>query len=158
MKILIFAGAGTSVELGVPAMRGMVVRLSEYFQERQLAPALAAKLTEFLKDRSYDMEELIEQLDQMTAATNAYTRWGTTPTVAIEGLGVFRQEAEWFVHHICERTEASNAVLMWGAALDALAGYHAVIATTNYDRSIEIAAARRNVKLYDGFADFGEDE
>jgi hypothetical protein len=158
VKVLVFGGAGTSVELGVPAMRGMVVRLSEYFEERQLAPALAAKLTEFLKDPNYDMEQLIEQLDHMTAATDAYARWGTTPIAAIEGLGVFRQEAEWFVNHICERVEAANAVLMWGATLDALTGYHAVIATTNYDRAIEIAAARRNVKLYDGFANFGEDE
>lgn len=158
MKILVFAGAGTSVELGVPAMRGMVVRLSEHFQECQLAPVLASKLTEFLKDPNYDMEQLIEQLDHMTAATDAFARWGTPPAATIQGLGVFRQEAEWFVNHVCERVEAANAVLMWGAALDALAGHHAVIATTNYDRAIEMAAARRNVKLYDGFANFGEAE
>ena len=60
MKILVFAGAGTSVELGVPAMRAMVVRLSEHLKERQLAPALSAKLSEFLQDPVYDMEQLIE--------------------------------------------------------------------------------------------------
>lgn len=158
MRILVFSGAGTSVELGVPAMRDMVVRLNEYFKERQLTPALADKLTEFLKDPSYDMEQLIEQLDQMTAGTDAFTRWGTTLIAPIEGFGVFRQEAEWFVNHVCERVEAGNANLMWGASLEALAGHHAVIATTNYDRAIEMAAARRNIKLYDGFADFGEDE
>ncbi len=158
MKILIFGGAGTSVELGVPAMRAMVVRLREHFQERQLAPTLVAKLTEFLEDPKYDMEQLLEQLDHMTAATDAYARWGTTPAANIEGLGVLRQEAEWFVNHVSERVEAAKAVLMWGAALDALASHQAVIATTNYDRAIEIAAARRNLKLYDGFADFGVDE
>ncbi|MGI8732831.1 MAG: SIR2 family protein [Pyrinomonadaceae bacterium] len=158
MKVLIFGGAGTSVELGVPAMRDMVVRLNEYFAERKLAPTPADKLTEFLKDPSYDMEQLIEELDHMTAANSAYAHWGTTPTAVIEGLSVFRQEAEWFVNHMCERVDASHANLMWGATLDALAGHRAVIATTNYDRAIEIAAARRNLKLYDGFADFGEDE
>jgi hypothetical protein len=158
VKILVFAGAGASVELGIPAMRDMVVRLSEHLQERHLAPALEAKLTEFLKDPRYDMEQLIEQLDHMTAATDAFAQWGTTPTASPEGLSVLRQEAEWFVNHVCERVEAADAVLMWGAALDALAGHQAVIATTNYDRAIEIAAARKNVKLYDGFADFGDDE
>ena len=158
MKVLIFGGAGTSVELGVPAMRNMVERLSEYFKERQLTPALADKLTELLKDPNYDLEHLIEQLDHMTAATDAYAQWNSTAVAPIKGLGIFRQEAEWFVNHICERVEAADAVLMWGATLIALAGHHVVIATTNYDRAIEIAAARCTVKLYDGFADFGEDE
>ena len=94
----------------------------------------------------------------MAAGTDAYARWGTTPIADIEGLGIFRQEAEWFVNHVCERVEAVNSVLMWGATLDALVAHHAVIVTTNYDRAIEIASARRNVKLCDGFTDFGEDE
>lgn len=158
MKILVFAGAGASVELGVPAMRDMVVRLSEHLQERHLAPALATKLTEFLKNPGYDIEQLIEQLDHMTAATGAFAQWGTTPAAPLEGLSILRQEAEWFVNHVCERIEATNAVHMWGPTLDALTGHHAVIATTNYDRAIEIAAARKNVNLYDGFADFGDDE
>jgi hypothetical protein len=139
-------------------MRDMVVRLSEHLQERHLAPALAAKLIEFLKDPQYDIEQLIEQLDHMTAATGAFAQWGTTPTASLDGLSVLRQEAEWFVNHVCERIEAGNAVHMWGPTLDALTGHHAVIATTNYDRAIEIAAARKNVNLYDGFADFGDDE
>lgn len=158
MKILVFTGAGASVELGVPAMRDMAVRLNEHLQERHLAPGLAAKLTEFLKDPKYDMEQLIEQLDNMTAATPAFAQWGATSTASPEGLRVLRQEAEWFVNHICERVEAAAAVHMWGPLLEALAGHNTVIATTNYDRAIEIAAARKNVKLYDGFSDFGEDE
>jgi len=158
VKILVFAGAGASVELGVPAMRDMVVRLSEHLQERHLAPALARKLKEFLKDSAYDIEQLIEQVDHMTAATGAFAQWGTTPAAPLEGLGILRQEAEWFVNHICERIEAATAVQLWGPTLDALTDHHAVIATTNYDRAIEIAAARKDVKLYDGFADFRDDE
>ncbi len=139
-------------------MRAMVVGLREHFEERQLAPALTAKLAEFLKDPKYDMEQLIEQLDHMTLANDAFAHWGTASPTHPEGLSVFRQEAEWFVNHICERVEAASAVLMWGAALDALSHHQTVIATTNYDRAIEIAGARRHVKLYDGFTDFGDDE
>lgn len=158
MRILIFGGAGTSVELGIPAMRGMVVGLREYIEERHIAPALAAKLATLLQDPTYDMEHLIEQLDHISAAADAYAEWGPTPAMALEGLRVFRQEAEWFVNHVCERVQATDATLMWGATLDALARHHAVIATTNYDRAIEMAAARRDVEIYDGFADFGDDE
>lgn len=158
MKVLIFAGAGTSVELGVPAMRDMVLRLIEHFEERPVTRALADKLVGFLKDPTYDIERLIEELDHMSAANEAYAHWGTAPAATIEGLTLFRQEAEWFVNHVCERVEASSAALMWGATLDALMPHKAVVITTNYDRAIEMAATRRGIQLYDGFTDFGEDE
>ena len=63
------------------------------------------------------MEQLIQQLDHMTLANDAFAHWGTASPTDPEGLSVFRQEAEWFVNHICERVEAASAVLMWGAAL-----------------------------------------
>jgi hypothetical protein len=159
VNILLFAGAGASVELGVPAMRSMVIRLGEHYAERRLSPELLGKLAELVKDPKYDMESLIEELDHMTSAGEAFTQWGAgSSTAPVEELRVFRQEAEWFVNHMCERVEAERASLMWGPTLSALPGHEVVIATTNYDRAVEIAGNRVDVPLFDGFADFAHDE
>jgi hypothetical protein len=121
VNILIFAGAGTSVELGVPAMRDMALRLAEHLLERRLVPELVSKFTELLRNAGYDIEDLIEELDHMTSAIDANAKWGNA-AAALTGLRVLRQEAEWFVNHVCERVEAESAALLWGGHTGCFSG------------------------------------
>ena len=44
MKILLFAGAGTSVELGVPAMVGLAERFLEHCRQWKVQPALVERI------------------------------------------------------------------------------------------------------------------
>jgi len=74
----------------------------------------------------------------------------------VQGLGGVRAEAEWFVSHICERVEAERAARLWGPVL--MSGSPLTVATTNYDRAIELAAFRLGVPISDGFPPFEDAE
>jgi len=73
---------------------------------------------------------------------------------------VVRAEAEWYIQHVCERVLMEDAHRLWGPSLTSLqaAGHQLTIATTNYDRAVELAAARVGVAIEDGFAAFGDQE
>ena len=75
MKILLFVGAGGSVELGVPAMRQMIEELYSHLREHQVAPAVVAKMGERVDSDDYDMETLIEDLDILDRSSDVRKRW-----------------------------------------------------------------------------------
>lgn len=158
MRVALFTGAGASSELGVPAMRAMVTQLRDHLAERRLAPEIVGQLEKRLKDPAYDMESMIDALDTLVAGQAAMADWGAPGEVKMPGASIVRQEAEWFVNHVCERLSAPRSVAMWTPTLRALGKHEHAIATTNYDRAVEIAAARSDLAYYDGFASFGADE
>ena len=63
MKILVFCGAGASVELGVPDMRAMILGFHFDLVQRRVAASAAARLGELVKDDRFDIESLIEDVD-----------------------------------------------------------------------------------------------
>lgn len=160
MRVLLFTGAGASVELGVPAMRSMVEQFGDHLSDHGIAARVVDKLQEHLEASDFDMEHLIDQLDNIESGLSASPEWGIEPiksTVAGE-IGVVRLEAEWFVLHVCERVVQRMARSLWGATLRALNGHDATIVTTNYDRAVEIAASHVKIALTDGYASFGDKE
>lgn len=153
MKVLLFAGAGTSVELGVPAMVGMGEEFLAHANQWDIEPGLVQRLM----GDSRDVEHLIEALDRICSAR-------TSLEVIIEGkvpldrVDKIRAEVEWFVQHAAERVIASDAKLMWGAVLRAASLINLTLVTTNYDRAIELAANAENVGIDDGFDPFAHGE
>ena len=152
---MLFTGAGASVELGVPAMRTMAEEFVRHLQDQDFPSESLGILQKSLEDAHYDMEHIIEELDDLEKGKRTGTRWGIDTTIpAYEQAKTLRQEAEWLIGHLCERVDVQAAMHMWGESLFEGAKSQLTIATTNYDRAIEMAAAQINVRLNDGFNNF----
>ena len=63
MKVLLFTGAGASVELGVPAMKDMARDLYLYFDRRTWPANILERLNELIRESDFDLEHLIELVD-----------------------------------------------------------------------------------------------
>lgn len=72
MKLLLFAGAGTSIELGVPAMKGLAVEFLAHTEQWNIEPALVRNLM----GEILDVENLIESLDQVCSARSTLEAHG----------------------------------------------------------------------------------
>lgn len=112
-----------------------------------------------LEDDIFDIENIIDELDKLAGASQVASHWqqgivdGAMPDVT-----VVRNEAEWFVQHICERISPMRARCMWRNALESLASHDATVATTNYDRAVELAAIESSTPFSDGFDTFDSSE
>lgn len=159
MKVLLFTGAGASVEIGIPAMRRMAELFRDHLHDLALPTAVVEKIDKLVGDRSNDMEHAIDTIDRLEGGHQAKIELGENPDDAeIAPYRTIRQEAEWFVQHCCEQIKTDAAIRMWSPTLRAAADVELTIASTNYDRAIEIAAARLSVSLEDGFDDFAGNE
>lgn len=160
MKVLIFAGAGCSVELGVPAMRKMALDL---FAHMETAAArddqLLAKLRERFEQVDADLETVIEDIDTICDADAVLPLYGSAVNrTLVESAHLTRAEIEWFVQHTCERVRADHAAALWGPLIQTALENDLTVATTNFDRAVELACQRLGVNIDDGFDDFGEKE
>ncbi|HVY04684.1 MAG TPA: SIR2 family protein, partial [Burkholderiales bacterium] len=61
------------------------------------------------------------------------------------------REAEWYVQHTCEQVVRLRAEALWTPILVAAKSINLTIATTNYDRAIEIGARNTEYPFVDGF-------
>jgi NAD-dependent SIR2 family protein deacetylase len=152
VKILLFAGAGTSIELGVPAMHGMAHEFLNHVEQWNVEPDLVSRLIGDPKD----VEVLIEKLDQICSARDPLHSIGED--LVLDKFETIRAEVEWFVQHVAERISPSNAHLMWGPVLRASGKHQLTFVTTNYDRAIELAANAEGIQLNDGYDPFSERE
>lgn len=155
MKLLIFTGAGTSAELGVPAMRLMAEQFKNHLYDIKLPQEILQKVELFLDVQSNDMEHMIDLIDRVEGGSRARSELGETVNdEEIMPYKIIRQEAEWFVQHSCEQVKANAAVTMWSPTLRAAKNIDLTIASTNYDRAIEISASRLRLGIFDGFENF----
>lgn len=153
MNALIIAGAGTSVELGVPGMAG----LAEEFIEHSIRWDIEPKIVNQILGRTLDIEHLIEELDHICTARGSLQTIGEN-SLQLDRYDKVRAEVEWFIQHAAERVLPREAALMWGGTLRACCHLNLTIVTTNYDRAIELAANAEGVRLDDGFGDFDQRE
>lgn len=153
MKVLLFVGAGTSMELGVPGMIGMGEEFLDHAKQWEVEPDLVEKIMR----SSLDVEHLIEALDLICTARSSLETIGQD-IVPLERVDKVRAEVEWFVQHAAERVVGKDAQLMWGPVLRAATSVDLTLVTTNYDRAIELAANAEQVRLDDGFGQFDQGE
>ena len=151
MKVLLFAGAGTSIELGVPGMSGLADGFLDHTQQWSVEPDL---VQEIMKD-SRDLEHFIDQLDSFGTAQLPLAVMNQN-AVSLERINKVRAEVEWFVQHAVNHVMVKDAKLMWGSVLQATSSHDLTLVTTNYDRAIELAANADNVPLDDGFSPFNQ--
>ena len=153
MKLLLFAGAGTSVELGVPAMRGLATEFVSHSEQWNIEPELVKRI---LGDEP-DVEVLIENLDKVCSAQDSLRAFSASEQ-SLDRFETIRAEVEWFVQHAAERIAAPDAYLMWGSILRTAQVHELTLVTTNYDRAIELAANAEHLSLNDGFNAFANNE
>lgn len=153
MKLLVLIGAGTSVELGVPTMAGLAEEFVEHAEQWKVEPELVRNL---LADTN-DIEHLIERLDQICTARESLESIGQDPHI-LNRVDTIRAEVEWFVQHAAERVIPREAQLLWGPVLRIGSQIDLTIASTNYDRAIELAANAEGVTIDDGYSPFETDE
>ena len=151
MKVLLFAGAGTSIELGVPAMRGLAEGFLEHCRQWNVQPELVRRIL----TQRLDIQDLIETLDQLCGARPSLDVI-EEKVDSLEAAEEIRAEVEWFVQHSAERVGARDATLMWGPTLRNGQTHEVTLVTTNYDRAIEMAANAAGVRLHDGYAEFSD--
>jgi hypothetical protein len=153
VKLLLFAGAGTSIELGVPGMCGLAEEFGQYCKQWDVEPDLVDPIL----GANLDIEHLIEELDRASTARSAL---GTVPEIAatIDRFDKVRAEVEWFVQHSAERVVPHEAQVLWGSTLRIPPFVNLTIVTTNYDRAIELAAHSEGLYLDDGFRRFDHRE
>ena len=154
MKILVFAGAGTSIELGVPGMTGLATDFLRHVRQWNVQPTIVDRLME--SDR--DLERLIERVDQICDAHESLSLLGVDMSQVGPRIVTIRREVEWFVQHAAERIASRDAHLMWGPILRCSKFHQIVLVTTNYDRAIEVAANAEGLRLDDGFAEVDDSE
>jgi hypothetical protein len=131
MKLLLFAGAGTSAELNVPTMRGMVTEFRDHLKDSGRSPELIQRMDERLRVDRYDIENLIEELDHLAQGSSIAPYWGAPADDRLSGqVGVIRAEAEWFIQHVCERVESARAARLWMPTLRTSTSHDITIATT----------------------------
>ena len=153
MNILIFVGAGASIELGVPAMHGMAAQFLDHCEQWNIEYPLVKEIL----SKNMDIEDLIETIDKISTAGDSL-QYISADQQKLELIDKVRSEVEWFVQHAAERINPIDANILWGSALNKLKDHNTSIATTNYDRAIELSANYQRIKLDDGFLDFGASE
>jgi hypothetical protein len=155
MRVLLFTGAGTSAELGVPAMRAMAEQFIDHLRDVDVEQSIVGRVEHLITASGHDMEHAIDVIDKIEGGLRARREIGETiDETEILPYQRLREEAEWFVQHSCEQIKVATALRMWSPVLRAAQDVALTIASTNYDRAIEIAAARLRLSLDDGFNDF----
>jgi hypothetical protein len=159
MKVLLFTGAGTSAELGVPAMRMMAEQFIAHLHDLELDRTIVDRVEQLIVDAGNDMEHAIDVIDRVESGFVAQRELGVTIDEAqIAPYRTLREEAEWFVQHSCEQIKVVSAVSMWAPTLRMTEGIALTIASTNYDRAIEMTASRLKKEIEDGFEPFAGNE
>ena len=159
MKVLLFTGAGASVELGVPAMKDMARDLYSYFRRREWPANILERLNELIRESDFDLEHLIELVDTVEKGEQGRKQLGVDYDEQLLGaVRTMRWETEWYVQHSCERIWDAEAFALWGSTLRRVAGHEFCVVTTNYDRAIESTCEVEKIAYDDGFASFDEKE
>jgi hypothetical protein len=159
MKVLLFTGAGTSAELGVPAMRVMAEQFIAHLHDLELDQTIVDRVERLIASAGNDMEHAIDVIDKVESGFLAQRQLGEVVDESqIVPYRTLREEAEWFVQHSCEQIKTESAIRMWAPTLRAAEGLALTIASTNYDRAIEVTASRLKFALEDGFELFAGNE
>ena len=159
MKLLLFTGAGASVELGIPAMRRMAEELHAHLKIQKLPEDIFDRFNKLIQDADYDVEKLIELVDSLESGEKARQEIGIEiDNDLLRAVCTMRWETEWYIQHACEQIKDLEAYVLWGTALRRISNQNICFVTTNYDRSIEIGCRYTSKKLDDGFSDFDGQE
>src|SRR5690606_26266662 len=153
-KILIFAGAGTSAELGIPTMRPMADQFLVHLENEDFDEQMVNVIREILNADANNMESLFDEVNKLQGGASPWKKLvsGLSDSI-IDQVNSLNNEVKWFLQHTCEKFDVQEANILWKSTLLALenSDFTGSIATTNYDRAIETSAKFSRVTLDDGY-------
>lgn len=159
MNVLLFTGAGASVELGIPAMWNMAHELYAFFNRREWPNNLLSRFDHLLRESDFDLESFIELIETVERGEQGRQQLRLeSDDDVLHSVRMMRWETEWYLQHSCERIRMADASVLWGSTLRRADNHDICIVTTNYDRAIENACEIERVSYDDGFARFRERE
>lgn len=141
-------------------MRRMVEDFYSGLRNLGLFGEIIDRFKDMLAKPDFDMEKLIEHVEALEQGQQSQSDLGMmgADQALLGSARAIRWEAEWFVQHVCERLREIDAKTLWGAALRQRGSHDLCIATTNYDRSIEVACSFWKVPFHDGFEELSDAE
>lgn len=157
MKIFLFAGAGASYELGVPTMEPMVDEFWTYLSGTTLSEDEVKLLQDELKESAKDMEAILQDATNIVNGDDRREDYDLSTDSSFTFKKLLHH-AEWFIQNVCRRVDINDAQLLWEPVLELHSAHQITIATSNYDRAIEIAADSVGVELSDGFEPFSDNK
>ena len=141
-------------------MRKMAENLHEDLRPLQLNDEIFSAFENLFEQQDHDLEKLIEHVENLERGQKSKITLDLSTDQdqsLLRTSRAIRYEAEWYVQHVCERLRTIDVKTLWGPMLRKLGEHHLCIATTNYDRSIEIACKSWDVPFYDGFENLSSD-
>ena len=136
-------------------MRAMVEEFHRHIETSEVAEEILASFGTKLERPDYDMEDLIEHVERVENGQASQRDLGLRPDESLlRACRTMRWEAEWFVQHVCSRFRQVDAKVLWGPALRNLGDHELCVATTNYDRLLEVACEAWSLPFDDGFEEF----
>ena len=133
-------------------MRTMVEEFHSHLANVGLPTKTLNRFDTMLESADYDMENLIEYVEKLEGGQTIQQTLGLDVNdTLLDATRTMRWEAEWFVQHTCERFRAVDAKVLWGSTLRNVGKHELCVATSNYDRLLEVACGFWSVSFDDGF-------
>lgn len=166
--LVVLTGAGVSIPVGIPGMKGMARR----FQSDLPAGSDAAKGLRLLRDfgAASDLEELLElangisgfsdgELDAFVdscvgkgkASTSRLRDYHRQRNLVIERVRAFQRELLEWLKRACLNYDKEKAIALYGPLVRALAQFEVPVFTTNYDGVWEHVARSQEISVVDNF-------
>ena len=94
-------------------MRRMVEEFHAHLRNQELPASVLDRFQKLLSDADYDMETLIDVVEGIETGMEKERLLGlSVDEDRLSAFRVIKQEAEWFVQHICERVTESYADML----------------------------------------------
>lgn len=139
-------------------MGDLAKKFYKHLEDARLSERVMAIFQRRLEDGAFDFESIVDEMHRLADMPVLAAQWGVQLDGTGEEFALIKNEAEWFVQHECEALQAAKATVLWGPLLYAASGHELTVATTNYDRAVEVAARRCGVEICDGFSTEGNGE
>ena len=175
-KLVIIIGAGASIPIGIPAMKGFTKEFEKHCDEVQSMDDAKWSMKYNLRHlkqvanlgRYWDLEELLLRVRELknaenSAITNLYRKYSfrgnskpkdkfdqKISTMALE-YSELERELLRFIRDRCIRPDIEKGVEIYSNLVKLTENYRLEIFTTNYDPIIENVCEELNIPYADGF-------
>lgn len=164
-QVLLLVGAGASVGIGIPAMKGMVRQYRDTLTNDSLPQKGLATLDQAGVES--DLEEVLLEIERIDEFPNsgAYRALETKPSARRAGTAdnarsvreiqrttrALRKDILEWMSDTCLNFDRENAELIWGSLVESLRNRRTPVFTTNYDFAIEEIADDHGITVVDNF-------
>ncbi|VVB91924.1 SIR2-like domain protein [uncultured archaeon] len=172
-KLVIIIGAGASIPMGIPAMKGFTKEFETHCNDDQLIDLYIKFSLRYLKKvahlgRDWDLEELLSRVRELknaesSAITKMYRKYSfkgnSKPkdkfdqkiSSMAQEYSELERELLRFIREKCIRPDIGKGIKIYASLFNLSKYFKLEIFTTNYDSVIENVCDSLNIRYADGF-------